>query len=100
MKEKVSSKKKTTTTKPLPVASGSAEVKTTEKQLEKAKDAYKQKMEAYEAAEKQNAEKITLKRLQAAAKIAKLTYKIKGVEHKLAKANFKASTKVEKKQAA
>lgn len=100
MKEKVSSKKKTPTPKPLPAAPVSAAVKAAEKQLEKAKDVYKQKMEAYEAAEKQNAEKIILKRLQAAAKIAKLTYKIKGVEYKLAKSNWKASTKVEKKQAA
>lgn len=100
MKEKESSKKKTPEKKALPTDTRPVEVRTTEKQLEKAWEAYKQKMDAYEAAGKQHTDKIGLKRLLAAAKIAKLTYKIKGVEHKLAKANWKASAKLEKKKAA
>ncbi|GEM_PF-1300835 len=73
------------------------ELTTAEAQVEKAWEAYKQKMAEYENALKQNAEKISLKRLLAAAKIAKFTYKIKSIEHKLAKASWKAETKVDKK---
>ena len=64
-----------------------------EKAHEKAWNDFKQKSEAYDAAVKKQAEKISLKRLFAAAKIAKLTYKIKGIEYKLSKANWKAASK-------
>ncbi len=72
-------------------------VSSAEAQVEKTWEAYKQQAAEYEEAVKQNAEKINLKRLLAAAKIAKFTYKIKCIEYKLAKANLKAASKIDKK---
>lgn len=74
-----------------------AQLSATEKQLDKACAAYDQKVAAYEEAEKQHSDKITLRGLLAAVKIAKFTYKIKRIEHKLAKTNWKAASKADKK---
>ena len=69
----------------------------TEKSAQKAWLDYEKKSAAYEDAWKQKLDKITLLGLLSAAKIAKFTYKIKRTEHKLAKANWKASSKADKK---
>lgn len=70
-----------------------------EKSVETARAAYEQKSAAYEAGLKQHADKITMLGLLAAAKIAKLNIKIKRLEHKLAKATWKAAVKTDKKAA-
>jgi hypothetical protein len=61
------------------------------KNVEKAWEAYKKKAASYEKAVKEQTDKMGLKHLLSAAKVAKFTYKIKVVEHKLAKAIFKAT---------
>lgn len=70
-----------------------------EKSVQKARADYEQKSAAYEAGLKQESDKPTLRSLKAAAKIAKLTLKIRRTEHKLAKSNWKASEKLDKKSA-
>jgi hypothetical protein len=67
------------------------------KNVEKAWEAYKKKAASYEKAVKEQTDKMGLKHLLSAAKIAKFTYKIKVVEHKLAKAILKAAHKSGKK---
>ncbi len=74
-----------------------AQVTATQKNVEKAWTAYLAKEAAYKDAVKQHAEKILLKSLLAAAKIEHLTFKIKKIEHKLAKAKWKSASKAGKK---
>jgi predicted HAD superfamily hydrolase len=70
-----------------------------EKNAQKSWEAYEKKTAAYALAGKQSAEKSTLVKLKMTAKIAKLEYKIKHNELKLAKALLKISTKSDKKSA-
>lgn len=72
-------------------------VTTTEKSVQKAWTDYEKKNAAYEDALNHESDKITLAGLQAAAKIARFVYKIKRVEHKLAKVDLKALLKANKK---
>ncbi|MBC7776929.1 MAG: hypothetical protein H7246_15965 [Phycisphaerae bacterium] len=74
-----------------------AQVTATEKNAEQAWQACEEKETAYEQALKQHTDKTALKGLLAAAKIARLSYKIKKIEHKLAKANWKSASKSDKK---
>ena len=68
-----------------------------EKSAQNAWADYEAQHAAYEEALKHPADKAALLTLWAAAKIAKLTYKIRRTEHKLAKAQWKASAKSDKK---
>jgi len=68
-----------------------------EKSAQKAWEDHEKKVAAYEDALKQQSDKITLLGYLAATKIAKFTYKIKRVEYKLAKANWKADKKAAEK---
>ena len=71
----------------------------TEKGMQKALADCEAKSAAYEEALKHPTDKATLLELWASAKIARLTYKIKRTEHKLAKAAWKAASKADKKAA-
>lgn len=72
-------------------------VAATEKSVQKAWTDYEKKNTAYEDALNQQSDKITLAGLRAATKIARFVYKIKRVEHKLAKVDLKALVKATKK---
>jgi len=98
MKDKKSNPKKQTSVKTPPKNTLQLKVTSTEKGAEKAWEAYKKKAAIYEDALKQHVEKLPLKTLLAAAKIAKYTYKIKNLEHKLAKLHCKAASKASKKK--
>jgi hypothetical protein len=92
---------KTTSETPAPATTSVLQKKVAgaEKNAQKSWEDYEKKAAAYELAGKQSAEKITLIELKTAAKIAKLQYKIKHNELKLAKALLKLSTKSDKKSA-
>ncbi|MFN0216846.1 MAG: hypothetical protein ACKVT2_21530 [Saprospiraceae bacterium] len=68
-----------------------------EKNAENALKIYEEKKDAFEMAQSRQSDKLTLKSLLAASKIAKLTYKIKNIEQKLAKATWKSASKATKK---
>jgi len=67
-----------------------------EKRARQAKKNFESKRAALETAEKESPDKITRLDLEAAVKIARLQYKIKRVELKLAKGKLKATVKEEK----
>jgi hypothetical protein len=73
-------------------------VTATEKNADKAWEVYKKKAAIYEDALKKQVDKLQLKTLLTAAKIAKYTYKIKNLEHKLARLHCKAASKASKKK--
>jgi predicted nucleic acid-binding Zn-ribbon protein len=98
MKEQKPGTSKTAATQPKsPASTLQNNLKKAAKNLEKAWEAYEKKAASYEEADKQEKDKMGIKRLLSAAKIAKFTYKIKVVEHKLAKAILKAANKADKK---
>lgn len=97
MKEKALNNKKEAVIKTAPSDTLQSKVAAAAKSVENALESYKKKDAAWEHAWKEQGDKMELKRLLAAAKIAKFTYKIKVIEHKLAKANLKAANKASKK---
>lgn len=97
MKQKALNTKKQAILETPPTGTLQSKASTAEKSVEKAWEAYKKKEAAYDEASKESGDKMGLKRLLAAAKIARFTYKIKVVEHKLAKAILKATNKAGKK---
>lgn len=92
--QKVSNKPKST---PSAHDSLHEQVIAAEKSVQKARADYDKKSTAYEDALKQQSDKITILSLQVAAKIARWTFKIKRMQYKLAKANWKAAEKAGKK---
>lgn len=98
MKDQKPNLKKQTAVKTTPTNALQLKVAATEKNAEKAWEIYKKKAAIYEEAFKQHVEKLQLKTLLSAAKIAKYTYKIKNLEHKLARLHCKAASKASKKK--
>lgn len=97
MKVKIENTKKSAKAKTPASNALFTQVTAKEKNVEKAWVAYQEKDAAFELALKEHADKTILKGLLASAKIARLTYKIEKIKHKLAKATWKASAKAEKK---
>jgi hypothetical protein len=68
-----------------------------EKSAERALTDYEAKNAAYDEALKHPTDKATLRELRASAKIAKLTHRIRRIEYKLAKSQWKSAAKADKK---